>query len=180
MVESFHDHVFQFIAQILFDGAFVRFRHFGVVGEHADGAEIVAGAAFVGGKEFLHGIGGVGAVVQDLSQRGMASADSGQRIAQCLRMFGALFAFVAKSGHLGVKFGDLLLHRAHLAVRGIECVGGLFRIAAKADGTFQQIVFVRFAAAQRFALMNQRFFGLLLFAVQTQQAFAGFGSGLAQ
>ena len=42
LVERFDDDVFQFIAQKLFDGAFVLFLHFGVIGQQADGAEAAA------------------------------------------------------------------------------------------------------------------------------------------
>ncbi len=41
-------------------------------------------------------------------------------------------------------------------------------------------MFVGFAAAKGFALMNQSFLRLFLFAVQPQQAFAGFAGGLGQ
>ncbi len=41
-------------------------------------------------------------------------------------------------------------------------------------------MFVSFATTQRLALMNQRFFGLFLFAVQAQQTFTRRGSGFAQ
>ncbi len=81
VIKSFDHDVFEFIAEILFDGRFVVLGDFGVIGEHTDGAEIVAGATFVGGEKFLHGVGGVGAVVQNLGKSGVARADRGQRIA---------------------------------------------------------------------------------------------------
>ena len=40
VIEGFNDHVFQFVAQELFDGALVLRFDFGVIGQHADGAEV--------------------------------------------------------------------------------------------------------------------------------------------
>jgi len=38
-IKRFDDDVFQFVAQKLFDGAFVFLTHLGVIGEHANGTE---------------------------------------------------------------------------------------------------------------------------------------------
>src|SRR5439155_17868661 len=66
MVEGFDDNVFEFVAEVLFDGAFVKFGNFGVVGEDADGAEILAAAAFINREKFLHSVRSVRTVVKNL------------------------------------------------------------------------------------------------------------------
>ena len=43
MIERFDDHVFELIAQELFDGDFVLWVHLRVISQHADGAEIALG-----------------------------------------------------------------------------------------------------------------------------------------
>ncbi len=140
----------------------------------------MTGAAFVGGEKFLHGVGGVGTVVQDLRKGGMAGAHSSQRIAQSLGTFCAFFAFATECGQFFLKLQNLLLRSGHLSICRVQRIRRFLGIAANADGKFQQFVFGGFAAAQCFALVHERFFGLFLFAMQPQQAFASFGSALAQ
>ncbi len=53
-------------------------------------------------------------------------------------------------------------------------------IIAGAHGSLQQIVLVGLELSQRFGLVDEGFFGLLLLAMKAQQAFAGFGRGAAQ
>ena len=64
----------------------------------SDRAEVLTDAAFVCRKKFLYCVGGVGTIVQNLGERGVARADSGERIAQSFGLLGALVACVAKSG----------------------------------------------------------------------------------
>ena len=92
VVVGFDDDVFELIAEILLDSGFVLFLDFGVIGEHADGAEFLAAVTFVGGKKFLHRFAGVGAVVQDLRERGVTRAYAGQRVAQRVRFLLRFFA----------------------------------------------------------------------------------------
>ena len=51
---------------------------------------------------------------------------------------------------------------------------GALGIIARAHRSFQQIVLSCFELSQCFALVHQRLFGLLLLAMETQQALAGF------
>src|SRR5205814_1031009 len=74
-------------AQILFDSGFVLFLHFGVICQYAYRAEVLAAVPFVGGEKFLDGFAGVGAVVQDLGQGGMARADRRQVVAEEIGFF---------------------------------------------------------------------------------------------
>ncbi len=82
VVKRFDNDVLEFIAKILFDGRFVLFLDFGIIREDSDGVEALAAAAFIGGEQLLHGIGCVGAVVENLRERFMARANAGERIAQ--------------------------------------------------------------------------------------------------
>ena len=63
VVEGLDDDIFEFIAEILFDGGFVLFLNFSVVGKDANGAEFLAAVTLVGGEKFLHRFAGVGAVI---------------------------------------------------------------------------------------------------------------------
>ena len=63
MVKRFHDDVFQFFAQELFNRRFVLFFHFRVIRQHADGPELFTATALVCSKKFLHRLGGVRPVV---------------------------------------------------------------------------------------------------------------------
>ncbi len=92
MVKCFDDYVFQFIAQILFDGAFVRFRNLGVIGQDSYGAKILSAAPFICGEQLLHRIRGIGTIIQDLRKRRMPRAYFREGIAQ---RFGAFLALVA-------------------------------------------------------------------------------------
>jgi len=76
VVVGFDDDVFQLVAEILLDSRFVLLFDLGVIGQYTDGAKILAAAAFVGGKKFLHRIRRIGAVVEDLRERGMTRTDS--------------------------------------------------------------------------------------------------------
>ena len=75
VVVGFHDDVLELVAKILLDGRLVLLFDFGVIREHADSVKALAAAAFVGGKEFLHRVGGVRAVVQNLRQRGSGAPE---------------------------------------------------------------------------------------------------------
>src|SRR5262249_53364897 len=180
VLERFHHHIFQFVAKILLNGAFVLFGDFGVIGQDAHRAEVSFAAALVGREEFLHGVGGVGAVVQNLRKRGVTGANAGQRIAQGFGLFAALGALRAQGMELGLEFNALLLEGIELAAGGFEHMRRILGIAAQANGEFEQFMLAGLGFAQRFALIEQGLFGLLLFAVQAQQAFAGLGSGFAQ
>ncbi len=78
VVVGFDDDVFQFVAQVLFDGGFVPLLDFSVISQHADGAKILPAAALVGGKKLLHSVRRVGAVVEYLRERRVPRADSRQ------------------------------------------------------------------------------------------------------
>ena len=82
VVVGFDNHILEFVSKVLFDGDFVLFFNLGIVREHADRVEILAASSFVGGEKFLHRIGGVGTVVQDLRERRVARTNSGERVAQ--------------------------------------------------------------------------------------------------
>ncbi len=42
MVKCFHNHVLELVSQEIFHGGFVQLRHFGVIGQQSDGAEIAS------------------------------------------------------------------------------------------------------------------------------------------
>ena len=84
MVEGFDDDILEFVAQELFDGALVLRFDFGVIGQYADGAKI-ARRRTIGREEFLHGLGGIGVVVEDAFERLPPGAGAGQRLAQAIR-----------------------------------------------------------------------------------------------
>ena len=66
-------------------------------------------------------------------------------------------------------------------VHGIlPVLGGAFRIVAHVDGGFEQRALALFQLAERLALMDQRFFGLLLLAVQPKQTVTRLRRGPAQ
>ncbi len=67
-----------------------------------------------------------------------------------------------------------MAQRVELAACGFPVVGGLIGFVANSNGRFEEIVFVRFAFAKRFEVMDEGFLCLLLFAMQTKQAIAGF------
>ncbi len=60
------------------------------------------------------------------------------------------------------------------AGRGFMIERGAFGIIARAHGSFQQVVLGHFELLERLCPVHERLFRLLLFAMQTQQAFAGF------
>src|SRR5437899_3107171 len=80
----------------------------------------------------------------------------------------------------GLQFCCLLFQCVELTGSGFMVESGPLSIIARAHGSFQQIVLVRFELSQRFGLMHERFFGLLLLAMQAQKTFAGFRGGAAQ
>ena len=95
VVIGFDHDVFQFVAKILLDGDFVLFFDFGIIREHADRMEVLAASAFVGGEKFLHRIGGVRTVIENLRERRMARANAGERIAQDIGLLRGGFALLA-------------------------------------------------------------------------------------
>ena len=97
VIEGFDHHVFQFVAQELFDRGFVFFLNFRVVRQQADGFEPDGrgvGRAFVGDVEqLLHGIGGVGAIAENLFDGGVAGAFGGKVFTQLFKLrSGFIFA----------------------------------------------------------------------------------------
>src|SRR6266446_4180914 len=180
VVVSFDDDVLELIAKILLYGGLVLLFDFGIIGEDSDGAEVFSGAAFVGGEKFLHGIRGVGAVVEDLRQRGVSRANTGERIAESFGLLNGEFTLLAEIGGAGVKRHGFLAESLELAGSGFPIVGGTIRFIANADGRFQQLMFGGFALIERFGVMDKRFFGLLLLAVQAHKTLVGFRGGTAE
>ena len=181
MVVGFHDDIFQFITEVLLDGRLVFLFDFGVVGENADGVETFGiAAAFIGGEKFLHRIGSVGAVVQNLRQRGVTRANSSEGIAQHFHMFCECVALLAVPGDGSLELRGVLLQCAQPPGSGFKVVSGAVGIIARAHRGFEHVVLGGFKFAERFRLMNERFFGLLLFAMQTKETLAGFGGRAAQ
>src|SRR5215470_14032353 len=180
MVIGFHDDILKFFAQILFDGGFVPFLNFGVIGKHADGAEVLLAMSFIGREEFLHGFAGVRVVVKDAIERGVTRADTGQGVAKGIGFFGGALAGLAQFTETGLQRRGSLLKRFHLAACVAPGIGGLLSIFTNADRGFQEFGFAGFELLQRIALMDKRFLGLLLFAVKAKNAFTRFGGGAAQ
>src|SRR5580700_1257183 len=92
MIEGFHHHIFQFVAEKLLHRGFVLRFYFGIVGEQTDGSKITSGFVAIGSEQLLHGFGAVRTIAQDLSKRVAASANRSQRFAKG----------VATRGHLGL------------------------------------------------------------------------------
>ena len=174
MVVGFDDDVFELVAQVLLDGGFVLLLDFSVIGQHADGAKILPPAALVGGKKFLHCIRGVSTIVQDLRERRMPRAKPRQRIAERGGLFRQGITLLAQSGDPGLKLRGALFQRIELTGSGFMIVSRALGIIARTQRSFQQVALVSFELPQRFGLVYKRFFGLLLLAMQAQQAFAGF------
>ena len=142
MVVGFHHDVLEFVAQVLFDGRLVVLFHLGVIRQDAHGAKILPAAAFIGSEKFLHRIGSVGAVVQNLCERGMTSTHAGQRIAQYIDLLLDRFLLLTQFLNGGVPVRGLLLQYAQLAGRGFEFMRRGVGVIADLDGRFQQFMFV--------------------------------------
>ncbi len=155
------------------------FFDFGVIGQHADGVEIVPAATLVGREEFLHRVGGVRAVVQNLRQRGVSRSRSRERIAQRFRFLGGRFALFTQTRDASLQRGRLLLQRAMLRVGRFPVKGRTFSVVANLNRRLQQRGFAGLELLQRRRLVHQRFFRLLLLAVQSQQALPRLGRALA-
>ena len=174
MVISFDDDILQLVAQVLLDGGLVLLLDFRVIGKDTDSAKSLSAATLIGGKKLLHRVRRVRAVIQDLSEGGMTRANASQRIAERTGFFRQGLALLTESCDLGLKVGCTLFQRVELAGSRFVIESGPLSIIARAHGSFQQVMLVRFELPQRFGLMYESFFGLLLLAVQPQQAFAGF------
>src|SRR5258708_2060343 len=173
-VVSFDDDIFQFVAKGLLDSRFMLLCDFGVIGKHADGAKILAAAALVGGKKLLNGVRGVRAVVQDLREGGMARANARKRIAEGCGLPRQSIALLSESGNLDLQLCRVLFQRIELTGSGFVLESGAFGIITRAHGSFQQVLLACFQLSQCFGLVYERFFGLLLLAMQPQKTFAGF------
>ena len=110
----------------------------------------------------------------------MARADSGEGIAQRVGLLGDGVALFAERSNFRLELRRALFQHAEARGSGFKIVSGAVGIVARAHGSFEHVVLGGFELAQRFGLVNERFFGLLLLAVQAKQALAGFGSGAAQ
>ncbi len=168
-IECLHHDVFQFVAQKLFDRALILLLDFGVIGQHADGAE-PAGiiAALIGRKQFLHSVRGIGAIVQDLLDRGSARAAPGQRIAGAFRLRRDFVLFAAQLGDSFLR----VLHDLFQAARALEDrmplqIRGL-RALAMVQRFLKQLLLLPLVARHAFDVMRQGLFGLRLLAVQTR------------
>ncbi|SRR5258708_3447768 len=104
----------------------------------------------------------------------MPRANPRQRIAERPGLFRQGIALLAESDDPGLKLRGALFQRVESTGSGFTFVSSALGITARAHRSFQQLMLVRFELAQRFGLMYERLFGLLLLAMQAQQAFAGF------
>ena len=102
----------------------------------------------------------------------MPRARSRQRVAQRFCLFRQAIAFLAQSANLRLQLRGILLQRGKLRRHGFQLMRRAFRVIARAHRSFQHLVLVRFQFPLRLGLVYQRFFRLLLLAVQPQQAFA--------
>ncbi len=122
--------------------------NFGVIGEDADGVEALGCAnTFIGGEELLHRVGRVGAVVQDLSERGVASADSREGIAQRVSLLGGGITFFAERSNFRLELRRALFQNAEARGSGFEVVSGAVGIVARAHGRFEHVVLGGFQLA---------------------------------
>ena len=174
MVKGLHDDEFQLIPQKLLDGCLMFFFDFRIVRQHARGAELLTAAALIRCKKFLHGLGRIRAVVQNLRQRRMPRLYASQRIAQCARFLREPITLPAQSANLRLQLRLVLLQGAELARNGLQFTSCPLRVIACTHRGFQHLMLIGFQFPQRFALMRQSFFRLFLLAVQPQQALACF------
>src|SRR5215831_1121239 len=112
VVVGFNDDVFELFTQVLLDCGFVLFLDVGIICEHTDGTKFLAAVAFVGGEKLLNGLAGVGVIVQDLRQRGLASANPSKRIAEGISFLRGFLALLPKFHHARVQFSDPLLQQS--------------------------------------------------------------------
>ena len=180
VVESFDDDKFQLIAQKLLDRGLMLFFDFRVVGQYTHGAELLPAATRVRSKEFLHRLSRIRPVVQNLRQRRMPRPHARQRVAQRVRFFRQAIALPAQRSDFCLQFRGALLQHAELPRNSFQFMSRAFRVIACPHGGFQYFVFVCLQFPQRLGLVHQRFFRLLLLAVQPQQAFARFRRPLPQ
>src|SRR5712664_107535 len=110
----------------------------------------------------------------------MPGANPRQRIAEGGGLFRQDITLLAKSGNPGLKLRGVSFQRIELTGSGLMIVSRALGVIARAHRSFQQVVLVGFELPQRLGLVYERLFGLLLLAMQAQQAFAGLRSGSAE
>ena len=116
MIECFDHHVFEFVTQKLLDGALIARFDLGIIGQHTDSLEITCGALRTGGKEFLHRLRGVGAVVQDLRECFLPRVRCGKCISQRLALCGCLLPLEMEVRQTRACVLHRLLQNARLVV----------------------------------------------------------------
>src|SRR5258708_33559696 len=129
VVVSLDNDIFEFFAEKLFDGGFVLLCDLGKISENTDGAEMFSAASLVCREEFLDRIRRVGTVVQDLCERGMPRADTGERIAKGLGLLAGRFALRTQIEHFCLELRRLLLQRMQLGGSRLEIMGRFFGFA---------------------------------------------------
>ena len=177
VIVGFDDNVLEFFAEVLLDGRFMLFLNFGIVGKHADGAEILAAMTFVGSKKFLDGLAGVGVVVQDTGECGVASADAGEGVTRGVGFFGDRVTLLTEFGETILLGGGLLLEALDEGEGVLPFLRSPFGIVADANGRFEEFGFARSEFPLRLLLMDQGLLSLLLFAVEAQDTLAGLRCG---
>src|SRR6266404_2070758 len=110
----------------------------------------------------------------------MPRANSRQRITERPDFFRQGVALFAESSDLGLKLRGAPLQAIELARSGFMIESRTLGVIARAHRSLQQVVLVCFEPSQRFGLVDERLFRLLLLAMQAQQAFAGFRGRAAQ
>ena len=180
-VERLHDDIFQFVAQELLDGALVLLLDFGVIGQHADGAETVRFfAALIRSEQFLDRIRRVGAIVQDLFDRSAPRAASGQRIPRAFRSRRGFVLLAAKFGNSSLRVSHDFFQAARALEHGLPVQVRGLRAVAMVQRFFEQLLFLLFVPRHALDVMRQGLLGLRLIAVQARQFVSEFGGGAPQ
>ncbi|HEY2736608.1 MAG TPA: hypothetical protein VGI70_21560, partial [Polyangiales bacterium] len=155
VIVRLHDDILELIAKILLDRCFVLLFDFGVVRKHTHRVEIVAAAALVRRKQFLHRVRRVRAIVQNLRQRRMLCARPRKGIAQHIGLLRRRIALFTQSRDPRVQRRHLLQQCRQLCIRGFPVKRRLGRVVAHLQRRLQQRSLRRFQFLHRRRLMYE-------------------------
>ena len=176
-VEGFNDHVLQFVAQELFDGAFVFRLDFGIIGQHADGAEAVADCFAALARQKVSAPRRPCRSGRSESARPMRAAP-GRRRARRAALRSARVASCCsrrRSAMRACAFRTSSSSAARALGHGLPVQVGGLRAFAMVQRFLEQLLFRLFVARHAPDVMRQRLLRLRLVAVQARQFVAEFG-----
>src|SRR2546427_8376604 len=153
-------------------GPFVLLFHFGVVGHDPDSPKAARGILAVRREQFLHRVRSVGAVVQDLLERGAPGAGSGQGVAGSVKARLGLLLFAAQLSDARLPAAYGLFERPRAVHRRLPAESRGVRAFTILERLLKQLLLGGLQACLRLGVMRQCLFGLGLFAVEACQLFA--------